>query len=88
MTNPNIVLFTPGDDLQIKAGDDARQVQFFDISTGKENEIQIDGLNQDDLAFDHYDIILSAIKKLQVELQRRRFDNVWPMMPAHRILGL
>lgn len=30
----------------------------------------------DDLAFDHYDIILSTIKKLQVELQRRRFDNV------------
>lgn len=87
MTNPNIVLFTPGDDLQIKAGDDASRVRFFDISTDKENEIQIDSLSQNDLAFDHYNIILSAIKKLQVELQRRRFDNVWPMMPAQFTTG-
>lgn len=87
MTNPNIVLFTPDNDLQIKAGDDTRQVRFFNISTGKENEIQIDGLSRDNLAFDHYDIISSAIKKLQVELQRRRFDNVWPMMPTQFTTG-
>lgn len=87
MTNPNIVLFTPEDNLQIKAGDDAQSAKFFDISTDKNNQLVIDGLNADNIAFDHYDIILSAIKKLQVELQRRRFDNVWPMMPTQFTTG-
>lgn len=82
MTNPNIVLFTPEDNLQIKAGDDARNVKFFDIETDAQNEVIIKGLAKDDLAFDHYEIITSAIKKMQVELQRRRFDNVWPLLPT------
>lgn len=87
MTNPNIVLFTPKDALQIKAGDDAQSAKFFDVKTNLNNEIVIKGLEKSDLAFDHYDIISSAMKKLQVELQRRRFDNVWPMMPKQFTTG-
>lgn len=87
MTNPNIVLFTPNDDLQIKAGDDAQSARFFDIETNLDNEIVIKGLEKSDLAFDHYHIVSSAMKKLQVELQRRRFDNVWPMMPKQFTTG-
>lgn len=87
MTNPNIVLFTPEDNLQIKAGDDARNVKFFDIETNAQNEVIIKGLTKDDLAFDHYELITSAVKKMQVELQRRRFDNVWPMMPKQFTTG-
>lgn len=87
MTNPNIVLFAPNDALQIKAGDDAQSAKFFNIETNIKNEIVIEGLDKNDLAFDHYDIILSAIRKLQVELQRRRFDNVWPMMPNQFTTG-
>lgn len=87
MTNPNIVLFKSTDDLQIKAGDDAQSAKFFNVETNIKNEIVIEGLNESDLAFDHYDIISSAIKKLQVELQRRRFDNVWPIMPKQFTTG-
>lgn len=73
--------------MQIKAGDDAQSAKFFDVKTNLNNEIVIKGLEKSDLAFDHYDIISSAMKKLQVELQRRRFDNVWPMMPKQFTTG-
>lgn len=87
MTNPNIILFKPTDDLQIEAGDDAQNAKFFDISTNMKNEIVIKGLEKSNLAFDHYDIISNAMKKLQVELQRRRFDNVWPMLSKQFTTG-
>lgn len=81
MTNPNIILFTPEDDLKLKAGDDALKAKFFDIEMDKDDSVVIDGLKQSDLAFDHYDIIKSAMLKLRVELDRRRFENVFPLLP-------
>lgn len=81
MTNPNVVLFTPEDDLKLKAGDDALTAKFFNIRMDKNNNVVIDGLESTDLAFDHLDIIKNAILKLQVELDRRRFENVFPLLP-------
>lgn len=82
MTNPNIVLFTPQDNLKLKAGDDAAHAKFFNIQFNRQNNLVIDDLSLNNLAFDHADLIQNALLKLRVELDRRRFDNVFPLLPT------
>lgn len=87
MTNPNIILFSPDDQLSLQAGDDAQAVKFFDVTNNYFGQPVIEGLSTDEIAFDHYKLIINAIRRLQTDLQLKRYENILPMLPQHFILA-
>lgn len=87
MTNPNIILFTPDDQLTLQAGDDAQEAKFFDVTTNYFGQPVIEGLNTDKIAFDHCAMIVDAIHHLQTDLRLKNFEKVLPMLPKQFILA-
>lgn len=78
ITNPNIVLFTPDDQIKMNehAGDDAENIEWVDLSLSKDNKLQIDR----ELAFDHKDIIERAFIYLKNDFNQRRMPLVTLML--------
>lgn len=87
MTNPNIILFTPDDQLTLQAGDDAQEAKFFDVTTNYFGQPVIEGLNTDKIAFDHCTMIVDAIQHLQTDLRLKNFEKILPMLPKQFILA-
>ena len=87
MTNPNIILFSPDDQLSLQAGDDAQAVKFFDVTNNYFGQPVIEGLTTDEIAFDHYKLIINAIRRLQTDLQLKRYEKILPMLPQQFILA-
>ena len=81
ITNPSIVMFNDDDKLKFKASDDANDVKFFNISINKEYEVEIEGLNKNDLAFDHYEIISDCMNKLRSFLNTSELSGVYELLP-------
>lgn len=87
MTNPNIILFSPDDQLSLQAGDNAQAVKFFDVTNNYFGQPVIEGLTTDEIAFDHYKLIINAIRRLQTDLQLKRYEKILPMLPQQFILA-
>lgn len=87
MTNPNIILFSPDDQLSLQAGDDAQAVKFFDVTNNYFGQPVIEGLTTDEIAFDHYKLIINAIRRLQTDLQLKRYEKILPILPQQFILA-
>ena len=87
MTNPNIILFTPDDQLDLQAGDDAQETKFFDVTTNYFGQPVIEGLDTDKIAFDHCAMIVDAVRQLQTDLRLKNFEKILPMLPKQFILA-
>lgn len=76
ITNPSIVLFSPEESQKVCAGDDAQQARWFDVSMDQNEQIEIKA----QLAFDHIDIIKSALQSLKRSLNLRLFEVIAPLL--------
>lgn len=75
ITNPNIVLFTPDDDTNAVAGDDAKNAKWFNVKL--ENDKLVLPVQ---LAFDHQDIITRALLNLKADFKYNRLPRVTTLL--------
>lgn len=77
ITNPNIVLLRPDSKIQARAGDDAGEVNWFNIRL-ENNQLRV----EDDvaLAFDHADIIRRALLNLKSDFKSGNLPRVTTLL--------
>lgn len=78
ITNPSIVLFNPLESQHAIAGDDAQDTRWFTVTMDQNEQIEINA----QLAFDHIDIIKSALQSLKRSLNLKLFDTIAPLLGA------